>query len=90
MAQTISLSTTSSMSSSEIEIGFEKNSQLSRRNRKNISFKVICHYYGNKGYIRPLCHVRNVKVPNGTMAWIPKCFLGNPQGPISWVPKWPI
>lgn len=67
LAQAISLSTTLSTSSSERGIGFEKNHRFARRNRKRISSRETCHYYGDKGHIRPLCHIRNVKVRNGTI-----------------------
>lgn len=41
-----------------------------------------------KGHIRHLCHVKNVKVRNGLMEWVPKDFVTNPQGhAISWGPK---
>lgn len=90
LAQAISLSTTSFMSSSEKGISFEKNLQCYIRNRKSSSSKAICHYCGNKGHIRPIYDVRNVKLYNGTMAWIPKYSLTNPQGPTSCLPKFPF
>lgn len=69
------------MSLSEREIGFNKNPRLARRNRKSISSNATCHYYVNKGHIRTRFHIINVKVPNDTIGWIPKCALTNPQGP---------
>lgn len=68
LTQAMFRSTTSYMSSSERGIGFEKNPRLAIRNRKISSLKAICHHYGDKCHTRPLCRVRNVKVPNGTMA----------------------
>ncbi|XP_050909787.1 uncharacterized protein LOC127123628 [Lathyrus oleraceus] len=35
---------------------FKKNSCVTKRNRRNNSSKSICHYCGDKGHIRPLCH----------------------------------
>lgn len=67
-----------------------KNHHFGRRNRKSTSSKAICYYYGDKGHIRLLFHIINVKVPNGTMTWIPKCSLTNPQGPTIWVAKLPV
>lgn len=58
---------------------FKKNYHVTRRNRKSISSKAICHYCGDKGYIWPLCHVKNVQVPNGKMIWTPKCTSANPK-----------
>lgn len=49
--------------------------------------KQSCHYYDDKCHIRPLCHVRNTKVSNGVIAWIPKCLNTNPQGTTSRVAK---
>lgn len=66
------------MSPSERRINFEKNLRLPRRNGNSISPKATCHHCGNKGHVRPILHVRNVKFPNGTMVWIPKCSLTNP------------
>lgn len=85
-----SISTTSFTSSIEIGIHFYKNPYFARRDRECISSKVTCHYYGDKGHIRPICHIRNAKVPNGTMTWIPKYSLTNPSGLTSLVPKLPI
>lgn len=39
----------------------------------------IFHNYGDKSQIRPLFNVRNIQVPNGKMAWIPKCNSTNPK-----------
>lgn len=76
-----SLSCTCSSSSSETWKILKKNSHVTKRNRRRISSKAICHYYGNKGHIIPLCHVRNVRSPNGKMTWIPKCTSTKPKGP---------
>lgn len=42
----------------------KENAYFAKRNRKIHSTKVVCHYCGDKGYIRYLCHIRNIKVPN--------------------------
>lgn len=47
---------------------FRKNPQFSIRNMKSIYSKETCHYYGEKGHIRHVFHIWNVKIPNGTMA----------------------
>lgn len=58
------------MYSSERGVGFEKNTNLLEEMEKGTSSKPICHYYGDKGHIRPLCHIRNVKFTNDNMDWI--------------------
>lgn len=49
-------------SSSLNEMGkiFKKNPHVNKRNIRSISSKAICHYCGDKGRTRPLCHVRNI------------------------------
>lgn len=37
-------------------------------------------YCGDKGHIRPLFHIKNVKVPNGLITWTPKSPSTNPTG----------
>lgn len=74
-----SLTCTCSSSLSERGKVFKKNPYVTKRNRRSISSKVIFHYYGDKGHIKPLCHLRNIRVPNGKMTWIPKCASTNPK-----------
>lgn len=57
---------------------FQKNPYVIRKDRRNNSSKVICKYYGDKVYIRSLCHIMIVKVPNDIMTWIPKGSDTNP------------
>lgn len=56
---------------------FKKNPYLFRKYRWNVSSKATCHYCGDKVRIKPLSQVRNIKVPNGIMTWIPKCHFTN-------------
>lgn len=58
-----------------------KNDYVTRKNIKKISYKVIYHYYSEKGHIRPKCHLINVKFPNGLMTWIPKGPNTHPKDP---------
>lgn len=68
----------------------KKNAHVSKKNRKNLSSRVVCHYYCEKGHIRPKLHIQNVKIPNSLMAWRPKSPSANAQGPnTSWGPKIP-
>lgn len=58
--------------------------------RKNRSIEVVCHYCGDKSHIRPLCHVRNVRVHDSLMTWTPKCPNTNPLvSNVSWRYKLP-
>lgn len=67
-----------------------KKSYFIRKDRRNISSKVICHYFGDKGHIRSLCNVWNIMVPNGVITWIPKCPNTNRQESTSWVASYLI
>lgn len=79
-----SLSCTCSSSFSDRGVIFKKNPHVTERNRKGVFFsKAICHYYGDKGHIRSLCHIRNIQVQNGKIRWILKCTPTNPRGPTS-------
>ncbi|XP_050874924.1 uncharacterized protein LOC127078519 [Lathyrus oleraceus] len=69
--------------SSERRKVFKKNPHLTRRNRRSVSSKAICHYCGDKSHIRPFCHVRKIEVPNGKITSIPKCNSNNPEEPTS-------
>lgn len=64
-----------------------KNTHLGITDRKSTLSKATCHYYGHKDHIGPICHISKVKVPNGTMTWIPKCSLTKYPRPTSRVPK---
>lgn len=52
LTHSTSLSYTCSGSSSDRGTLFKKNPHVTRRNRKSISSKAICHYCGDKGHIR--------------------------------------
>lgn len=49
----------------EERIILRKNPCFARRDRKSILFKATCYYCSDKYHIRPLFHIRNVKVHNG-------------------------
>lgn len=51
---------------------------VTKKNRNNISPRVVSHYYGEKGHIRPKCHIGNVKTSNGLMTLKPKSHKTNP------------
>lgn len=64
--------------------------QYTRNNRKCISTKVVFHYCCDKGHIRPLCHIRNIKMPNDLVTRTFECPSINLLGPnVSWKPKFP-
>lgn len=57
-------------------------------NRNNHSPKVVYNYYGEKDLIKPICHIRNVKVPSGLMTQVSRSPYANPKGfNISWISK---
>lgn len=61
LTHVISLSTKSSTNSSDRGAISKKNHHVTRRNRKSISSKLVCHYYSDNCNIRPHCHIRKVK-----------------------------
>jgi len=43
-----------------------------RKNQSKTHVPTIrCHYCGRSGHTTPHCHIRRVKVPKGTMMWVP-------------------
>lgn len=50
-----------------LEILLRKKSFFTRNNGKINYPKVVSYYYGEKGHIKPIYHIRNVKFPGDLM-----------------------
>lgn len=62
ITQLTNIPTTTFISSSDDVQSFrkrsKKNAHVTRKNRNNIFPRDVCHYYGEKGHVWPICHIR--------------------------------